>query len=181
MSESYVGEIRMFAGDFEPQHWAFCDGRLLPIGEHEALFTVLGTTYGGDGQNTYALPDLRGRVPIHHGVGPGLPDFPLGAMGGAEESTLTASQMPAHFHVIGASNSAPEPTPPGGLDLTTGGPYVPGSLASKPSVYGDPGDVVNMNQAAIAANGSSLPHNNMAPYTTISFIISLFGIYPSQN
>jgi microcystin-dependent protein len=181
MSDPYVGEIRMFAGNFEPQGWAFCDGRLLPIAENDVLFYLLGTTYGGDGQTTFALPDLRGRVPIHQGVGPGRPSFVLGEIGGAEESTLTTAQMPAHIHSIGASNSAPGPAPAGGLDLTTGGPYVPGSLASKPNVYGNPGTVVNMSQAAIAANGSSLPHNNMAPYTTISFIISLFGIYPSQD
>jgi microcystin-dependent protein len=180
MSEPYVGEIRMFAGNFEPQGWAFCDGRLLPIGENEVLFSLLGTTYGGDGQTTFALPDLRGRVPIHQGTGPGLPNFVLGSKGGAETCALTASQMPAHVHSIGASTSAPSPAP-AGLDLTTGGPYVPGSLASKPNVYGSPGNVVNMNQAAIAVNGGSQPHDNMAPYTTISFIIALLGIYPSQN
>lgn len=180
MSEPYIGEIRMFGGTFAPVAWAICNGQLLPISQNEALFTLLGTTYGGDGQSTFALPDLRGRVPIHQGAGPGLPFYPLGTMGGAESVTLTAGQLPSHSHPLGASTAAP-PTAPAGLDITAGVPYVPGSFPAKPNAYGNPGNPVAMSPMAISQAGNSFSHENMAPFLGVNFIIALDGIYPSQN
>ncbi|MDB5934627.1 MAG: phage tail protein [Massilia sp.] len=180
MTQQYLGEIRIFGGNFPPRDWALCDGAVLPIAQYDALFSLLGTTYGGDGQSTFALPDLRGRVPIHQGTGPGLPNYPLGMLGGVEAVTLTAQQLPVHSHDVGASTAAPSAAP-GGLDITAGAPYVPGSFPSKPNAYGNPGSTVAMNAQAITAAGASIAHDNMAPFLGINFIIALFGIYPSQN
>lgn len=167
MSQPYVGEIRMFAGNFAPVGWAFCNGALLPISENETLFNLIGTTYGGDGQNTFALPDLRSRVPIH--VGPG---FALGQAAGAESVTLTVSQIPAHSHVpIGNASSGNQPSPGSGVWAAnaTLSPYETGT----PSIAMDPG--------AIGSTGGSQPHDNMIPFLVINFIISLFGVFPSQS
>jgi len=171
---AYVGEIRMFAGNFEPAGWAFCDGRPLLISENETLFFLIGTTYGGDGQSTFHLPDFRGRVPIHVGNG-----FQLGQTAGTETETLTIAQMPAHSHGVAASNSAPLPAT-SAIDITGPVTYVPGSPATKPRLYAPAGASVAMAPASIGAAGESQPHNNMAPYLGINFIISLFGVFPPQ-
>lgn len=167
MSQPYVGEIRMFAGNFAPVGWAFCNGALLPISENETLFNLIGTTYGGDGQNTFALPDLRSRVPIH--VGPG---FALGQAAGAESVTLTVSQIPAHSHVAQGQTAAGTQTSP------SGNVWANSSLGEFD--LGDPPDST-MDPAAIGSAGGSQPHDNMIPFLVINFIISLFGVFPSQS
>jgi len=167
MAQPYVGEIRLFAGSFNPNGWMFCDGSLLPISEFETLFNLIGTTYGGDGQSTFALPDLRGRVPIHQGSG-----FTLAETGGAEEVTLTVQQIPAHSHPFLASNAQGNQTNPGG-NLPAN------SFNVTPYINDAPG--ANMNPGCISGVGGSQPHNNFQPYLCVSFIISLFGIFPSQN
>jgi microcystin-dependent protein len=168
MAQPYVGEIRMFGGSFAPAGWMFCSGQLLPISENETLFNLIGTTYGGDGQSTFALPDLRGRVPIHQGNG-----FTLAESAGTESVTLTTAQIPSHTHVPGASNVGGSDNPAGNFWAfsTTGKPYVaPG------------GAIVSMNPGTIQAApvGGSQPHDNMIPFLCISYIISLFGIFPNQ-
>ena len=167
MAQPYVGEIRMFAGNFAPAGWMFCEGQLLPISENETLFQLIGTTYGGDGQSTFALPDLRGRIPIHQGNG-----FILAETGGAEEITLTVSQIPAHSHPFLASA--------GGGNANTPWRKLPAhSAAAKLSIADVP--TVNMNPAAISSVGGSQPHTNFQPYLCVDFIISLFGIFPSPT
>ena len=166
MSSPFIGEIRMFAGNFAPVGWAFCDGTVMPISQNDALFNLIGTTYGGDGQTTFALPNLQSRVPVH--VGPG---FTLGQTGGAETVTLTTSQITAHSHVPQA-NSAP-----GTQAGPSGGAWAQSTLdqfsSSSPSL--------NMNPAALGSSGGSQPHDNMVPFLVINFILSLFGIFPSQT
>lgn len=163
----FVGEIRMFAGNFAPLGWMFCEGQLLPISENETLFQLIGTTYGGDGQSTFALPDLRGRVPIHQGNG-----FILAETGGAEEITLTVNQIPAHSHpLIGSSSTGSTSLPDNALlaKSTTNTPYSPF----------DPD--VSMRANAISPIGGSQPHTNFQPYLCFNFIISLFGVFPSPT
>ena len=167
MAQPYVGEIRMFAGNFAPAGWSFCEGQLMPISENETLFQLIGTTYGGDGQSTFALPDLRGRLPIHQGNG-----FILAETGGAEEVTLTVSQIPAHSHPkTAAAVGGNAASPAGNLPASSFGvvPY----LNDVPSG--------NFNAAAIAPVGGSQPHTNFQPYLCVDFIISLFGIFPSPT
>ena len=167
MAQPYVGEIRMFAGNFAPAGWMFCDGQLLPISENETLFQLIVTTYGGDGQSTFALPDLRSRVPIHNGNG-----FVLAEQGGAEEVTLTVQQIPAHSHpLIGSSSTGSTSIPENGFlaKSTSNTPYTP-----------FPPDR-NLRPNSISAAGGSQPHTNFQPYLCISFIISLFGIFPSPT
>lgn len=166
MAQPYVGEIRMFAGNFAPAGWMFCDGSLLPISENETLFQLIGTTYGGDGQSTFALPDLRGRLPVHMGNG-----FILAETGGAEEITLTVSQIPAHSHPLLASNDqATSPDPSGSVSARASG-----------FGYGSRPSPTNLAANSISSVGGSQPHTNFQPYLCISFIISLFGIFPSPN
>lgn len=169
MAQPYVGEVRMFAGNFAPAGWMFCEGQLLSISEYETLFQLIGTTYGGNGQSTFALPDLRGRIPIHQGNG-----FILAETGGAEEITLTTSQIPAHNHTILGSNATGSGTSPSGS-----------VLARNASVEGytndTSGGLLALNAGVIAPTGGSQPHTNMAPYLCVNFIISLFGIFPSPN
>lgn len=166
MAQPYVGEIRMFAGNFAPAGWMFCEGQLLPISENETLFNLIGTTYGGDGQSTFALPDLRGRVPLHMGNG-----FTLAETGGVEEVTLTVSQIPAHSHPMLASNDIPSGSSPNG--------NVTGQAAAKIYRLGNP--TVYLNPNSMSSTGGSQPHNNFQPYLCVDFIISLFGIFPSQT
>jgi microcystin-dependent protein len=167
MAQPYVGEIRMFAGNFAPAGWMFCEGQLLPISENETLFQLIGTTYGGDGQSTFGLPDLRGRLPVHQGNG-----FVLAETGGAEEITLTVSQIPSHTHPMLAS---------------TAGGTLPDAqnnvLASSPSIDMYIQDVpsVSLHPLAVSPVGGSQPHINFQPYLCIDFIISLFGIFPSPT
>ena len=165
MSTPYVGEIRMFAGNFAPAGWAFCDGSLLPISEFEVLFNLIGTTYGGDGQSTFALPDMRGRLPIHTGSG-----FVQAQNGGVESVTLPVTQIPAHTHTVTATTNSNTASVPGG-----------NYLASGPDIYDQNKPGTNTMAPAISSAGGSQPHNNFQPYLCVNFILSLFGIYPSQN
>ncbi len=173
MATPFIGEIRLFAGNFAPVGWAFCDGSLLPIAENEALFNLIGTTYGGNGQTTFGLPDMRGRVPVHQGVGNGLSPRTIGEMGGAEQVTLTPSQMPSHNHVLNATTTAAS---------TANG--VAGSLtgaAASTNFYGNTPGGGTLAPQALTTTGGNQPHNNMAPFLGLNFIISLFGIFPSQG
>ena len=165
----YVGEIRMFAGNFAPAGWMFCEGQLLPISEYETLFNLIGTTYGGDGQSTFALPDLRGRLPLHMGNG-----FVLAETGGAETVTLTTNQTPAHSHPLLASGAlASSPDPVGAVTAQ--------SRTAGVDLYLEDNPTVNMAPTAIGPVGGSQPHTNFQPYLCIDFIISLFGTFPSQT
>lgn len=167
MSQPYVGEIRMFAGNFAPAGWMFCDGQLVPISEYETLFNLIGTTYGGDGQSTYALPDLRGRIPFHFGNG-----FTIGERGGVETVTLTSAQIPSHSHpLLANSQTATDALP------------TPSSVPSSPSVqmYASRTPFQAMAPAAVSSVGGNQPHENRPPYLAVSFIISMFGIFPSQS
>jgi microcystin-dependent protein len=169
MAQPYVGEIRMFGGNFAPAGWMFCEGQLLPISENETLFQLIGTTYGGDGQETFALPDLRGRLPIHQGNG-----FVLAETGGAEEITLTVQQIPAHTHAVLASNNTASGTSPAGSVLAAG-PEV------TITAYGSDAPLTSLSPAALSSVGGSQPHTNFQPYLCVNFIISLFGIFPSPT
>jgi microcystin-dependent protein len=167
MAQPYVGEIRMFAGNFAPAGWMFCEGQSLPISEYETLFNLIGTTYGGDGQSTFDLPDLRGRVPIHFGNG-----FTLAETGGVETVTLTTNQIPAHSHPMLASSGPGTTNAPAG-NVTAASPSV--------TLYIQDVTDSNMSAAAVGSTGGSQPHNNFQPYLCVDFIISLFGIFPSQT
>lgn len=167
MAQPYVGEIRMFAGNFAPAGWMFCEGQLLPISENETLFQLIGTTYGGDGQSTFALPDLRGRLPIHQGNG-----FVLAENGGAEEITLTVNQIPAHSHPFLASQQNALQAAP--ATNTLGQPTVIDLYRTVP-----PNSA--MAPQAVGPVGGSQPHTNFQPYLCVDFIISLFGIFPSPT
>jgi microcystin-dependent protein len=168
--QPYVGEIKMFAGTFAPAGWMFCEGQLLSISENETLFNLIGTTYGGDGQSTFALPDLRGRAPVHQGQGSGLSNWVIGQAQGVENVTLIVNQIPAHSHAAGASTANGDSDSPAGR--------VPARSAAGAPQYGTTMDASLAPGAVIAAGGSS-PHNNMQPYLCINFIISLYGVYPS--
>jgi microcystin-dependent protein len=167
MAQPYIGEIRMFAGNFPPAGWMFCEGQLLPISENETLFTVIGTTYGGDGQSTFGLPDLRGRIPMHQGN-----SFTLAETGGVETVTLTANQIPAHTHpMLASTDPATVPNPQNNVLATTASatPYFNNTPASP------------LSPQSISPVGGSQPHNNFQPYLCVDFIISLFGLFPSQT
>lgn len=170
MGQPYVGEIRMFGGNFAPAGWLFCDGSLVPIAEYETLFNLIGTTYGGDGQETFALPDLRGRIPMHMGSG-----FVIGETIGTEMVTLTTQQMPAHSHPAMVSSTNGSGTTPIGAVLARN--------AAAPEAYTSDtsGGLTPLNPASISQTGDSQPHDNMMPFLCVSFIISLFGIYPSPQ
>jgi microcystin-dependent protein len=169
MSQPYVGEIRMFAGNFAPAGWMFCEGQLLPISEYETLFNLIGTTYGGDGQSTFALPDLRGRLPVHQGNG-----FTLAETGGVETVTLSVPQIPAHSHPYLATTAFGNAANPSGMVL--------GALTTAGSDYLFQGSGTNaMWPGSIGSTGGSQPHDNFQPYLCIDFIISLFGVFPSPT
>jgi microcystin-dependent protein len=167
MAQPYVGEIRMFAGNFPPNGWMFCAGQLLPISENETLFQLIGTTYGGDGQSTFGLPELQSRVPIHQGNGSSLAET-----GGTEEVTLTVQQIPAHSHPFLAAAVTGDQVSPAGILPSS-------SFNVTPYINDVP--TGNMNSGAISSVGGSQPHNNLQPYGTLNYIISLFGIFPSQT
>lgn len=171
MAQPYVGEIRMFAGTFAPVGWMFCEGQYLPITEYETLFQLIGTTFGGDGVTSFALPDLRGRVPLHQGTNDGY-TFIHAETGGAEEVTLTVAQMPAHNHIVEIGKNATEANPQG---------HILGSQTTLDLYRLNPEPNHNMAVSALDSTGGSQPHNNMQPYLCIHFIISLFGIFPSQT
>jgi microcystin-dependent protein len=170
MSEPFVGEIRMFAGNFAPSGWSLCDGQLLAVSQNDALFSLLGTIYGGDGRTTFGLPDLRGRIPIHTGSGPGLSTRQLGAKGGAENVTLTTNQLPSHTHPVKGTNDIGNSTEPAGR--------LPAS-SNTIDLYVSTAPTVDFNAAAVPGTGGSQSHNNLMPFLCINFIIALVGIYPS--
>jgi microcystin-dependent protein len=174
MGQPFVGEIRMFGGNFAPAGWMFCDGQLLPISEYETLFNLIGTTYGGDGQSTFALPDLRGRVPVHNGQGSGLSNYTLAQMFGVEAVTLTTAQIAAHSHPAlcssggGTPGSDPANSIWGPSDSTVYSNAAPTGFMATPAIN-------TTNQ------GGSQPHENMIPFLCINYIISLFGVFPSPT
>lgn len=171
MGTPFIGEIRMFGGNFAPRGFAFCSGQLLAISQNDTLFALIGTTYGGDGQTTFALPDLRGRIPVHAGQGPGLASYVLGQSSGSETVTLTAQQLPAHTHAAQAQSAAGTQAGPGG------GVWA----ASGQNQFSSNAPNAGMSTAAIGPVGGSQPHDNMAPFQVVSFIIALEGIFPSRN
>ena len=169
MAQPYVGEIRMFAGNFAPAGWAFCEGQQLPISENETLFQLIGTTYGGDGESTFALPNLRGQVPIHEGDG-----HTLGERAGSSAVTITQQTMPQHIHGLQASTSTGDtsfPSSPSGNVLA----------ATNSPIYSGPNSLTTLSPASVTNVGGSQAHNNMMPYLVLNFCIALQGIFPSQN
>ena len=173
MSDPYVAEIRMFAGNFPPTGWALCNGQLLPINQNTALFSLLGTTYGGNGVSNFALPDLRDRSPIHFQQGPGLSDRSLGESGGAAAVALTTAQLPAHAHIAKAALSPTTNTPGSDVSLSpSGGGALVYKALSHPAA---------MAAQTLSAAGNSQPHNNMQPYLAVTFIIALQGIFPPRS
>jgi len=174
MADPFVAEIRIFPFNFAPKGWAWCDGQLLPISQNTALFSLLGTTYGGDGKSTFALPDLEGSAPMHPGQGPGLSLHDLGETGGSQTVTLIQSEMPAHNHAMNAQN-----TPTGQVADPTGGTFA--RPASGNLFTTNLGSIVQMAPNALAAAGSSFPHNNMQPYLTFYFNIALQGVFPPRT
>ncbi|MGR3811674.1 phage tail protein [Jiulongibacter sp. NS-SX5] len=174
MAEPYVGEIRMFAGNFAPRGWAFCDGQLLAVSQNDALFSLFGTIYGGDGRTTFGLPDMRGRIPIHAGSGPGLTPRTVGSKGGSENVTLTEQQLPSHRHPVRISEDiATRPFPEGG---------VLASNAETAAFYNQGSSSDSLEKMdGIADTGGSQSHSNLMPFLCINFIVALFGIYPSRH
>ena len=174
MSDPFVGEIRMFAGNFAPRGWAFCDGQLLAISQNDALFSLFGTIYGGDGRTTFALPDMRGRLPVHEGNGSGLSNYPIGARWGVETVALTASQAQDHAHAMqGSSGFGSDTTPAGNLPATGSGINLYNNSASA--------TVIGLSGAAVGVAGGNLAHSNLMPFLCVNFIVALFGIYPSRS
>lgn len=169
----YVGEIRMFAGNFAPNGWMFCEGQTLPISENEVLFQLIGTTYGGDGEETFNLPNLASRVPIHMGTGPDGATYQIGEMAGTEQETLTVQQIPSHTHPFTGSTS-------NGTQINPGGNVLAGSVSSvQPYIQDNPS--VSLAASIVTPAGGSQPHENTQPFLCINFIISLFGVFPSQT
>lgn len=169
--EPFIGEVILFAGNFEPRGWMYCDGQLLPIAQFSALYSILGTAYGGDGQTTFALPDLRGRVPLGPRHGPGLSPHLLGASGGQETVTLTANQMPSHHHTqFAALTLATSPDPTGNMLAVETDP-----------AYAPSGPAAAMGVQAIGSAGGSQSHQNLQPYLALNYIIAIEGIYPSRS
>ena len=172
MSEPFVGEIRMFAGNFAPRGWAFCDGQLLAVSQNDALFSLFGTIYGGDGRTTFGLPDLRGRLPIHAGSGPGLSPRTLGSKGGAETVTVAVNQLPSHTHPFNASTSIADEAAPAGNTL---------GQPNAANLYFETDPSQAMATSAITSVGGSQPHTNLMPFLCVNFIVALVGIYPSRS
>jgi microcystin-dependent protein len=172
MGQPYVGEIRMFAGNFPPAGWMFCEGQTLPISENEVLFQLIGTTYGGDGESTFNLPNLASRVPLHMGIGPSGTTYQIGEMAGTESETLTTQQIPNHTHSLLVSAAPAESAGPQGMVLAE---------SSQLALYMDTAPDTNMAAQAIGPAGGNQPHDNMQPFLCINYIISLFGIFPSPT
>lgn len=172
MADPFVAEIRIFPFNFAPKGWAWCDGQLLPLSQNTALFSLLGTTYGGNGKSNFALPDLQGRAPMHPGQGPGLSLHDLGETGGSETVTLLESEIPSHSHQLKASIAvADSPNPTGAF---TAGP-------SSDNLYAPPGNLVAMSPNALAPAGGDQPHNNLQPFLTFYFNIALQGVFPPRG
>jgi microcystin-dependent protein len=169
MADPFVAEIRIFAGNFAPRGWAFCDGQLMQLSQNTALFSLLGTIYGGDGKTNFALPNLPGRAPMQPGQGPGLSLRDLGESGGSETATLSASEMPAHTHGLLATPGATQANPDAGQGL------------GNAPMYQVPGTLVSLGAGALGPTGGNLPHNNMQPYLTLNFIIALQGVFPPRS
>lgn len=170
MSEPFLAEVRIVGFNFAPRGWAFCDGQILPINQNQSLYALLGTTYGGDGRTTFALPDLRGRVPIHAGNSNGN-SYTIGQKSGAENHTLSINEMPGHTHQITATDVAPTASTPTGHLL---------SRAPSPLYKGDSADAT-LNPATVADQGGGQAHNNMMPFVAVNFCIALQGLFPSRN
>jgi microcystin-dependent protein len=175
MSEPFVAEIRIFAGNFAPRGWAFCNGQLLPVSQNTALFSLIGTTYGGDGRTTTALPNLQGRAPMHPGRGPGLTSRRLGERGGVETVTLSEAQMPNHTHAM-QGTSTPATANAANNNMTLARSVGGNAYQSDSST-----NIVELNADALQNRGGGQAHNNMQPYLTINFIIALVGLYPSRS
>ena len=179
MGQPYIGEIRIFAGNFPPRGWAFCDGQLMAISENDTLFNLIGTTYGGDGQETFGMPDLRGRVPVHQGTQSGQ-TYVMGELAGVESVTLTANQMAQHTHALNAASTPGSVgVPTNQTMLSTQGPT--GISLNEYIPYDAANEQVQLSPASLTPTGGNQPHDNMQPYLGLNFIISLFGIFPSQN
>jgi microcystin-dependent protein len=173
MADPFIGEIRIFAGTYAPVGWNFCDGSLLAISTNDTLYALIGTTYGGDGQQTFAVPDLRGRVPIHWGSGPDQPVYPLGQRAGVNDVTLDADELPSHSHVLMAAPEVGTKTEPTGQTFAKTGTHI---YSDKLGLPFNP-----MSGSAIGPAGGSGAHNNMMPYQAINYIIALQGVFPQQN
>jgi len=173
MGQPYVGEIRMFAGNFAPAGWAFCDGSLQAIDENQTLFSLIGTTYGGDGQATFALPDLRGRVPLNNGTGTSGTTYVIGSTGGVESVTLSTNQIPSHTHVAIADDNTATTNNTDPSNKYYGNPTPTTIYSARTTTL--------KQMASLSSTGGSQPHDNLQPFLAVSFIISLFGIYPSQS
>ena len=176
MSEPFIAEIRIFAGNFAPRSWAFCDGQLLPVAQNTALFSLIGTTYGGDGRTTTALPNMQGRLPMHPGRGPGLTSRRLGQKGGVEMVTLTEAQMPNHTHTLSGSTEEAEfdGSPNPGNNLT-------GVVEGGKEPYAPSANLTSLSASALPNTGGSQAHNNLQPFLAMNFIIALQGLYPSRS
>ena len=179
--EAFIGTIILFAGNFPPKNWAFCQGQLLSISQNTALFSILGTTYGGDGRTTFALPDLRGRVPIGPGQGPGLSNHVLGERSGVESVTLTQAQMPTHSHWLGATTANGTTNKPEDAVLSVAQVEVERGVPRDGKIYSTESTNVVMSQTAIQTTGGSQPHTNMQPYLGLNYIICLQGIFPPRD
>jgi len=173
MADPFLAEVRIFAGSFAPAGWAFCNGQILPIAQNTALFSLIGTTYGGNGVSTFALPDLRGRAPIQQGQGPGLSPHDLGEMGGVESVPLLATEMPVHAHTVSAS-------PGNGVSDAPAGRYLGRAPAAIPQYGAVPGDTT-LAATAVGTVGGGAGHNNMQPYIAVNYIIALQGIFPPRS
>jgi len=171
MSDPFIAEIKIFAGNFAPRGFAFCNGQLLPIAQNTALFSIVGTTYGGDGRTTFGLPNLQNRLPMHPGNGPGLSQRRLGENGGSDTQTLSASQIPAHSHVAQAASTAPTTNSPAGAYPAVAPVFEPG----------DSGNLVPMSADAMANTGGGGAHNNQQPFLNLNFVLALTGLFPSRN
>ena len=174
MSDPFIGQITMVGFNFAPRNWAFCDGQLLPISQNQALFSLLGTYYGGDGRTTFALPDLRGRVPMHSGTGPGLSTRRLGEEGGEENVALSQNQLPAHSHPLNCKNVQGNQPIPGGHSIA-------GDGTGMTADYHDQPPETAMHASSIGNTGGNQAHANMQPYLCLNFVIALYGLYPSRN
>jgi len=174
MADPFVAEIRIFPFNFAPKGWAFCNGQLLPISQNTALFSLLGTTYGGDGKSNFALPDLTGRAPMHPGQGPGLSLYDLGQTGGSDTVTVLDSEMPSHTHALAASSQP-------GEDASPGGELLARSVGASLYQTTTNSSIVQMAPQALAVGGASLPHNNLMPYLTLNFCIALQGVFPPRS
>ncbi|MCL9999651.1 MAG: tail fiber protein [Erythrobacter sp.] len=181
MSNAFIGEIRLFGGTFAPRGWAFCDGRLLAIANYDTLFALIGTTYGGDGVNTFAVPDLRSRVPLSQGQGGGLSDYAMGQTGGTEQVLLDASQIPAHQHGLNATAATGAAMSPGSTVMLA----TPVESGATPSLYVVPGtsgvNPAPMAPQSISMTGGNQPHSNMMPTQAINYIIATEGLWPARN